>query len=235
MRRMPPLEEIIAWLSIPANAIEKVLVPLALALVLWLAVKFRSLGALVGSGALAWVGRVRKPLDERLERYRRQLDELTFRVHHAWMKEGQTLADVLVPVIIESEEAGGIEDWSVVLGKFFARAKQGPQRLAVIGGPGSGKSVALKVAAREAWRLQRGDGLSLVPVLLTFNAYRDADFDLVKAMHASLCDRGFALPGGHADDARVRSFVEEGLVSGRFLVIVDALDEYKREIERKVN
>src|SRR5262245_1398130 len=100
---MPSLDDIGLWLSNPENLIPKVLLPLFLAAVFLLTVQSRSLVARLGRFAFHWAKRVRNPLDEQLDLYRRRLDAVTFKVQHAWMKEEQTLADILVPVVVESE------------------------------------------------------------------------------------------------------------------------------------
>lgn len=187
------------------------------------------------SQRLFWVIRGgRDPVDVLLEQYRATLDRDLFRVQHAWMKEGQTLADILVPVVIQSDRvAGGIEDWSVVLAKYFrpaAEEKVRARRLALIGGPGSGKSVALKVAAREAWNLPTATGEdTLIPIVLTFSQYRRAGFELINAVVGALESHGFHSTTNDTRDGEMKRFVEKNLIEGKFFVFVDALDELERE------
>ncbi len=177
-----------------------------------------------------WLVRGTTPLDETLNVYRTTLDRELFNIQHAWMKEGQKLKDILVPVIVQSERlSGGIEDWSSVLARYFGRigptAHTGNRRLAIIGGPGSGKSVALKLAAREVWNLPAPqDGDSLIPVLITFSEYRRAEFNLIKACCVSLRSRGLQLDS----EAEQEAFVRQNLEAGRLFVIVDALDELEQ-------
>ena len=210
-----------------------------LAAFFWLVKVTKGLGG-VGQRGLLWlVHRVRDPLTVLFEAYREELDRELFRIQHAWMKEGQTLDDILVPVVVEADTlAGGIENWSTVLAQCFRlgtnESLAGPRRLAVIGGPGSGKSVALKVAAREAWDLPSRNGLThLVPVLLTFADYRRAEFDLVRAVEDSFERRGFRPVADTSDSDASRSFVEGTLRSGKVLLIVDALDELEREDRKR--
>lgn len=99
----------------------------------------------------------------------------------------------------------------------------------VIGGPGSGKSVSLRVAVRNAWEVAAPETRSIrIPVLFSFSEYRNAGFDLRRAIAHSLHSRGFELPAqGHGKDpeAAIREFVGNAIKEGSFFVAVDALDE----------
>jgi predicted NACHT family NTPase len=184
----------------------------------------------VAISRITWLLRGTTPLDLTIARYRATLGRELFEIRHAWMKEGQKLKDILVPVVVQSETiAGGIEDWAIVLGRYFGRdstaGRPTHRRLAIIGGPGSGKSVALKIAAREVWNLRpRDEQESPVPIVLTFSEYRRSGFELVAACVHSLQSRGFHL----STQAEERTFVEHNLHTGRLFVIVNALDELER-------
>lgn len=232
------------WLSRPEIR-DKILPPvlggLALALCGWLVARAKGALGLLGAVTARGLRRFSSPLADRLEVYRRQLDEQIFQVQHPWMKEGQTLDDILVPVVIESDDlAGGIEDWSVVLAQVF-RGRQWvedapPPRLAVIGRPGSGKSVALKVAAREAWDLPaRGGEENLIPVFLTFADYRRHDFDLLDAVSKALESGGFEPPPSRSGGKDTKEFAQSKLREGALLIIVDALDELREEDRRRAS
>jgi hypothetical protein len=230
---MPLLDDILAWLAVPENLIEKVVLPLALLVLVWLTQRGLSVSALVGRSLLAWTRRVRTPHEQQLQCYRACLDKQTFQIHHGWMKEGQTLADILVPVVVESEgHNGGIDDWVQVLARYFSAPGSGPLRLAVVGGPGSGKSVALKVAAREAWLLTTRAAGPRVPVLLTFGNYRAHKFELLPAVCASLRARGFAPVALDKGDP-IEAFAKQALADGRLLLLLDALDELELDDRRR--
>jgi hypothetical protein len=162
-------DEVQKWLSKPENqekiittGVGSVIVALVLALIFWLTRVSKGLAHRAGGVLLFFLRSARDPLAARLEKDRRRLENETFRVQHAWMKEGQTLNDILVPVVIQSNRLGdGIEDWTVVLADVFqpgqgaelTTGRRGKEEarpakpLVVIGNPGSGKTVALKVAA----------------------------------------------------------------------------------------
>lgn len=217
------LDVLLEWLRDPANLIPKVLVPLFLAIVFWSAGWGRRLAAWMGGRVSRWYRGVRAPLDERLQRYRDRLDEQTFRIHHAWMREGQTLADILVPVAIESGTIegieGGIDEWTGVLARLLGGASES-RCVVLLGGPGAGKTVALRVAAREAWTLRLAGEQRLVPVLLNFSRYREHEFNLCEALAASMEQYGFT---SAQESAEV--FVRQRLEEGSLLILLDGLDE----------
>ena len=168
-----------------------------------------------------------------LEAYRNRLNEDTFRIHHSWMKEGQTLEDILVPVIVtSSEEDGGIEEFENVWRKIFAPSEQGrpAPRVVITGAPGSGKSVSMRVAARECWEFGHEDGLPrLLPVLMTFADFRRHDFDIRKSIAASLRSRGLVEEGDATGLNLANRLTDELLLKGRILIHLDGLDELKLE------
>ena len=172
--------------------------------------------------------------------YQHRLTEHSLRLRHAWMKEGQTLGDIMVPVSVElGGDGGGIEHLSTVIGLVFADAR-GAQparapRIIVIGGPGSGKSVALRLLARDGWGLamidgtglRDGLGLGLIPVLLSF-----AD---LSANRAGI--RFAELATSSAAGARhVQRLARAGLAQGAIMPAIDGLPEgmQRAELERAV-
>lgn len=180
-----------------------------------------------------------EPLEVALGVYRDRLTAQTSAYHHAWMKEGQTLGEIMVPVSVEIGGAGGgIENLRAVLGQVFSAARGAAQadvdatapRIALIGGPGSGKSVTLRLIARDGWGLPRpglesSDRRGLVPVLLSFADLRDANLDLCLALVVSLRRYGLTLPPTANGIDPIAAWVTGALAEGRLLVLVDALDE----------
>ena len=230
---MPSWDEIYQWLIQTENLTKLILVPLAFAMFWWL-VKWIGKGIeLSGTGLRGLARRMRDPVDERLRSYRETLDSQTFQIKHAWMKEGQTLDDILVSVVVDSDGfTAGIEDWSRALRQFFTGKPA--QRLAVVGGPGSGKSVALKVAAREAWTLPNvEDDGTLIPILMSFADYRESNFEIVSAVRQSLFNRNFRFTldsdAGADDTSAELAAIESTLRKGQLFLIVDALDELDKE------
>ncbi len=151
------------------------------------------------------------------------------RVHHPWMKDGQSLRDILVPVVVNAEGLGnGLEELAAVLDRVLDQktSQLVGTRLALLGAPGSGKSVGLRVAASNIWRYKAQDGLGpIVPVLITFAEYRASRFDLVEAIVASLCSRNFYPKSGYDEGASARTFVVSRLSVGGIAILIDALDE----------
>jgi hypothetical protein len=217
------LEKAWVWLQ-QDDHLEKlilaVVTSLVVALLTWLRKGISQ--ALAGIFGQLWN---RLPYREEIARYRAQLDRDALKIHHAWMKEGQTLGDILVPVSVESGRLGkGVESLSAILAEALKPGKV--RHLVVTGGPGSGKSVALRLAARSAWTLPSlEDGKPRVPVLLTFSDYRAAKFDLTEALVSSLRARGFRRVKGRDQGTIAREFVQDALAEGRLLILIDALDE----------
>jgi hypothetical protein len=167
----------------------------------------------------------RSPFRAEIARYREQLDHDALKIHHAWMKEGQTLGDILVPVSVESGRFGkGVDSFSSILITAFQIGQA--RHLAVTGGPGSGKSVALRLAARQTWTLPSPENVPFfIPVLLTFSEYRTAEFNLAEAVITSLNSRQFHPSKGPDQGGTAREFVQETLPQGRLVILIDALDE----------
>lgn len=66
---------------------------------------------------------------------------------------------------------------------------------------------------------------NLVPVLLTFSGYRQADFNLVTAITEQLHRQHFRSDDSAADSDQARAFTIANLPKGNLLVLIDALDE----------
>lgn len=236
----------LAWIERPEVALAfwpAVLSTLVAALVGWLLISLtRGLGRLP-SFLIGFVRlRQANPMEAALVAYRARLAAQTFEIRHAWMKQGQTLGEIMVPVSVAvGGDGGAVENLPVVLSQLFSPTGNAPEdgpsvplpRIAVIGEPGSGKSVALRMIAREGWDLlQPGPGSmgwgGLVPVLLTFAEFRDSGLDLVKAVVTSLRRRGFDLPQTVDRVDAITAWVRGALAEARLLVLIDALDELDR-------
>jgi hypothetical protein len=241
------------WLDRPEVSVAfwpAIVAGLVLLLIPWLFGKvFRGLGrfpSLMGD----LLGRRRTgPLDAALAAYRANLAARTFEIRHAWMKDGQTLGEIMVPVSVELlGDGGGIENLPAVLVQVFSAARTAAPapdradgqawaapRIAIVGGPGSGKSVAMRLIARDGWELPRPGPVSetverpgMVPVLLSFADLRDAGLDLPKALATSLVGRGLVLPPDSNGSDPIPAWVAAALADGRLLVLIDALDELDR-------
>lgn len=144
----------------------------------------------------------------------------------------------MVPVSVELGGDGrGIDNLSTVMGRVFAAARAAEParapRVVVIDGPGSGKSVALRLLARDGWGLEMldaggaRDGLGLIPVLLSFAELCAAVLDLPAAIVRSFAGHGLVRLPGIDDD--MAAWVERALAEGRLLVLIDALDELAQD------
>lgn len=220
---MTTLDVVRQWLQEGDHA-EKLLLTVVSSLVVatltWLRKSIA--GGVQGLFARLWN---RSPYRPELARYRERLEKDTLRIRHAWMKEEQTLSDILVPVSVESDpQAGGVESLAAVLARHFGPGEV--THLVLTGGPGSGKSVALRLAARQLWTQPSFDEETpRIPVLITFSEYRNAGYQLAAAVADSLRARGFHPPKGPDQGAMAKEFTAEFLRNGRLLVLIDALDE----------
>ncbi len=224
-------ETIREWLSsegfrtvVLPRVVAGLLIALVLGLWAWLR---RGPGALAGRMLAFGRARRRRPAPM-VHRYLDRLQDEVLDIRHSWLKEEQNVADVLVPVALETDSPGSDVTYVTDLRhRLFRRSDEGsPARFAVLGGPGTGKSVALRLLAREtAARTAAGDGELRVPVFLTFGDLRDADDELEEALARSLHDGGFH-PEGEVDGGdAARRFVREALPRGEIVVLCDALDE----------
>ena len=96
----------------------------------------------------------------------------------------------------------------------------------VTGAPGSGKTVALRVAARLGWQYN-SDGVPIkIPILITFADYRRCHFNLEFALMESLRGRGFQEKDS-VNEYISLDLVRKLLLEGKILVMLDGLDELK--------
>jgi hypothetical protein len=199
---------------------------ITLALTIWVARRLAGAPQLLVSLFGLLGRRFSDPETIAIDAYLATLESDSFEVRHPWMKEGQTLRDILIPVVSLSGQAvPGGEDLASLVRSALAANDPHARRIVMRGGPGAGKSVALRLVARIVRGASRPDGGSpRIPVLLSFAEYRDTGFDLAKAIAASLSKRGFRIPK-QADSGGVEAFVAERLGRGDLFILIDALDE----------
>ena len=70
-----------------------------------------------------------------LDYYREDLEAKTLSISHPWMKEEQTLTDVLVPINFETGKITGREQLEVYLSQMYKKNRS--LRLLIMGKPGS--------------------------------------------------------------------------------------------------
>jgi len=158
------------------------------------------------------------PYKAQLLKYREQLEKDTLKIHHSWMKEGQTLNDILIPVNVYLKSDGiKIENLrEILINQLYGLKEKKVSRIVLVGPPGSGKSVALRIAARESINFQTKKN-PLIPVLITFSDYKNSNFNLEKSIKKSIESRGF--------NKNVDNFIKNHLFSGKILILIDGLDE----------
>jgi len=211
------------------------------ACVVWLGVQLRrGLGGFPTRlrSLLGW--RQADALETALVAYRQRLVADALTIRHAWMKQDQCLGDILVPVAVETAADTGIEQLPTALRALFAMSRDDPQapapRVVVLGGPGTGKSVALRLIARDAWDLPRREPIGTdrggwVPVRFSFADLRDVGFDLPAAVAAGLDRGGLVLPApsGTVPTDTFAAWARTALAEGRLLVLIDGLDALDRD------
>jgi predicted NACHT family NTPase len=156
-----------------------------------------------------------------LENYRKTLEDKTLRISHPWMKEDQTLADILVPINFETKKETKREELEVFLGREFNKNKA--LRLLILGKPGSGKTIAMRVIARSLWTLD--EKIRPVPVLMSFSDIKGIkdNEELEKKIIENLIYYQFEQ--GKKDDTTAKQFVEENLDKGKLFLLFDGYDE----------
>ena len=159
-------------------------------LIIFFAWFFKEISRAIKSG----IRKTLLPFEAQLQIYRKQLEEDTLKIHHSWMKEGQTLKDILISVNVLSKASNEIENLHDVLKHQFSSRDEGKApRILVLGHPGSGKSVALKVAAQESWDIPKQTDIKIiVPVIITFSDFKKANYNLENAIIDSFISRKFS-------------------------------------------
>ena len=159
------------------------------------------------------------------EPYRKRLREDTLAGHYAWMSPGTTLESVLVPAKLDQDNEGPKEH-AVLLRRLL---DEPAPRCALVGGPGSGKSVALRLAVEEIWRdNDLVPERARLPVLMRFAEWSAAKFDLEDAIATSLLRRKFAAPKNLTTQEQRQYALHatrQLLATGSIALLFDALDE----------
>lgn len=193
-----------------------------------------TIGATAIWAALAWVTRgFRRRFGSktrsvsRLTYYRERLEADTLRLKHSWMADEQVLSDLLIPVHVAGRSGARSEfanEWPQ-----FLRSRA--PALALIGPPGSGKTVALRMAARAAWVVEWNQQdqwreFMHIPVIFTFAELRIREYNVLTAAVESLATRGLShdLPPSEGR-LQCHDYALEWVRDGRAVLILDGLDE----------
>ena len=156
-----------------------------------------------------------------LETYRQTLEDRTLRISHPWMKEEQTLTDILVPINFQTKKATQREELEVYLAREFKKDRA--LRLLLLGKPGSGKTIAMRVIARTLWAFNEES--PVVPVLMNFSDIKGLTNKdgLEKKIIEKLIYYQFEQ--GKKDDTTAKRFVEKNLYEGKLFLLFDGYDE----------
>jgi predicted NACHT family NTPase len=156
-----------------------------------------------------------------LECYRKTLEEKTMHITHPWMKEGQTLTDILVPINFDTGKGSHRQELEVYLSRKF---QQDPSlRLLILGKPGSGKTIAMRVMARALWSYEKE--VRPVPVLMNFSDIKGITDH--KGLEQKIVEtlKLYQFEKGNKHDHAAESFVEENLYTGKLFLLFDGFDE----------
>ncbi|MGH6871351.1 MAG: NACHT domain-containing protein [Rhizomicrobium sp.] len=160
---------------------------------------------------------------KRLLSYLGHLRTRTLQINHPWMKEGQTLGEILVPIGLI------VDDERVDLRALVSRAFQTNHacRLLLLGAPGSGKSIAMGEIARFLPILRQDSGPT--PIMLTFSDLKGAatDTDLERVVADKL--RRDRFTESKADELAPMQFITNRLYSGQIVLLFDGYDELERD------
>ena len=193
---------------------------------------------------LSLVKAVKNPYDAFLRRkstltalgkYKKILEAKHLKISHSWMKDEQTLNDILVDVEVE---VAGRKARKVNIRDFIQEnLKSGKAfRVTMTGGPGSGKTMGMKVLATKIWNWQqrREQEQKLVPVLLIFAEIVEAkDIAQMKAKIVANLNELHFVPDAQKRQQSIEEFVTEKLESGELLLLIDGFDELQVEKRAK--
>jgi DNA polymerase III delta prime subunit len=159
-----------------------------------------------------------------LDYYREDLEAKTLRISHPWMKEEQTLTDVLVPINFETGKTTEREQLEVYLTRMYAKNRS--LRLLITGKPGSGKTIAMRVIARTLWAVD--EGTAPVPVLMSFTDIKGIKNgeELEKKIVEKL--RLHQFEQGKKNETTAETFVRQNLDTGRLFLLFDGYDELEK-------
>lgn len=145
-------------------------------------------------------------------RYLKQTRAALERLRNPWLWEGARLSDVFVPVLASSAQVNSGGDFDLHTGIRQYKAA------VIIGGPGSGKTTALKAFGIQSMVVPPGNS-SLdrrTPIFISLRAFGDSEVTLWTYLVSHLQEHGFPRP---------ERFLKREAKRGRLVFLLDALDE----------
>jgi hypothetical protein len=168
-----------------------------------------------------------------LELYRETLEKETLYISHPWMKQEQTLNEILIDINFEAKGATSTAELKAYLQEVFGKKKA--PRILILGKPGSGKSIAIRVIAKVIW--ESLPNIKLVPIILSFSDIKGlaSHEEMKKKMVEKL--QYFQFEKGKSSSTAAEDFVEAHMFSGGVLLLFDGYDELdksNREVTRNL-
>lgn len=160
-----------------------------------------------------------------LKSYKTSLDTETLKLKHSWKLEGQSLKELIVPVNISQK--GQSERLSLI--DFIKREyyQNRASRFILMGGAGSGKSVAMGVITRKIWYSDASN--LLVPVLMTFSDIKEVKSDKELEIKIVKTLERFQFEKGRRND-KAEKFVAQNLYEGNIILLFDGFDELEKGV-----
>ena len=169
-----------------------------------------------------------------IKKYKEIFTKNNLSVYHPWMKDEQNFKDLLVPIDFTVGDKTKREDLDIYITNLFRR--QESPRLLIQGGPGSGKTIAMKVIAEKVFSIVRKK--ELIPVLITFSDLKNMLRDN-KSLEQLIVERlEFYKFGQNKKSVRklnnqtkntiAQKFVEDNLYTGKIVLLFDGYDEVEK-------
>jgi len=158
-------------------------------------------------------------------KYKKSLDEETLRLNHSWKLEGQSLKELIVPVMVIGNNKSDRLNLEGFIKEQFSSKKE--IKFVLLGDAGSGKSVAMGLIARKIWEIDKDN--IIFPVLLTFsdikNVRTENAFETIIIQNIERHQFGTG-----KRNHKAKNFVEQNLYEGHILLLIDGMDELEKSI-----
>jgi hypothetical protein len=172
----------------------------------------------------------KKILTNRLASYKTLLLDSLCDLSHPWMKENQTLKDILVPITFEIGTEKKKEDLHQYINRLFNY--ETTPRIVILGKPGSGKSISLRTIAQTI--LNDTSKRRRIPVLLNFSdikritdgvGLRNRIIEQLNNTKYSIVDKKPSI---------TEEFVDNNLKEGKIFLLFDGYDELEKTNRKEI-